>query len=192
MKRLCVSDYWVNAYKRDSGEAPNIVSPMLYKLLSKASIPCDVSVADVNQKTIKFLVTIRTDTTNEVLVPTDGMFFTNCTRYYPEEHPLDDMILLAAQNLVLQLFDCGEYLPMYIQRTTVYPVGACLVNDEPYVYVNVVFDHTLLDETNFHLKDCELVSIEDIVTNSILEDTLLKSLAIVKGENKDVCDDHQG
>lgn len=192
MKRLCVSDYWVNAYKRDSGEAPNLVSPMLYKLLSKTSIPCDVSVADKDQKTIKFLVTIRTDTTNEVLVPVDGKFFTNCTQYYPEEHPLDDMILLAAQKLVLELFDCGDYLPMYIQRTTVYPVGACLVDNEPYVYVNVVFDHSLFEETNFNLKDCYTVSIGDITPTNTLELSLLKSLAIVKGENKDVHDDHQG
>ena len=192
MKRLCVSNYWVDAYKRD-GDPADLVSPMLYKLLSKVSIPCDVSEADVDQKTIKFLVTIRTDTTNEVLVPKDGLFFTNCTRYYPNEHPLDDIIMLAAQKLVLELFDCGEYLPTYIQRTTVYPVGACLFNDEPYVYVNVVFDHTLLNEENFKLKGCDLVSIKDIVTHSTLEESLLKSLAIVKGENKDVCDnDHQG
>lgn len=181
MKRLCVSDYWVNAYKRD-GDPSNIVSPMLYKLLGRVSIPCDVSVADEEQKTIKFLVTIRTDLTNEVLVPTDGLFFTNCTRYYPDEHPLDDMIMLAAQKLVLELFDCGEHLPTFIQRTTVYPVGACLFNDEPYVYVNVVFDHTLLKEDNFKLKGCELMSIDKIVTTSILEESLLNSLAIVKGD----------
>lgn len=183
MKRLCLSNYWVEAYKRDSGESPNLVSPLLYKLLRNTSFPCDVSVADKDQKTIKFLVTIRTDTTNEVLVPVDGKFFTNCTQYYPEEHPLDDMILLAAQKLVLELFDCGEYLPMYIQRTTVYPVGACLVDDEPYVYVNVVFDHCLFEETNFNLKDCYTISISDITPTNTLELSLLKSLAIVKGEN---------
>lgn len=194
MKRLCVSNYWVEAYKRD-GDSPSLVSPLLYKLLGRVSAPCDISVPDVAevQKTIKFLVTIRTDTTNEVLVPENGIFFTNCTSYYPDEHPLDDMILLSAQKLVLQLFDCGEYLPEYIQRTTVYPVGACLIDDEPYVYVNVVFDHSLFEETNFHLKGCEVVSIESIIPNSTLEESLLNSLAIVKGESKDVCDnDHQG
>lgn len=182
MKRLCVSNYWVEAFTRDCGDSKSLTS-LCYNFLKRVSFPCDVSVADVDQKTIKFLVTIRTDTTNEVLVPTDGMFFTNCTRYYPEEHPLDDMILLAAQNLVLQLFDCGELLPMFIQRTTVYPVGACIVNDEPYVYVNVVIDHTLFDEASFNLKDCYAVPIESIRTNSTLEDTLLNSLAIVKGGN---------
>lgn len=193
MKRLCLSKYWFDSYK-DVGGNISSVNPQFYKFLNMVSESCDVSVSDesYNKKTIKFLVTIRTDLTNEVLVPTDGMFFTNCTKYYPTEHPLDDMIMLSAQSLVLQLFDCGEYLPMFIQRTTVYPVGACIINEEPYVYVNVVFDHTLLEEVNFNLKDCELVKIESIVPNSTLEESLLNSLAIVKGENKDVHDDYQG
>lgn len=182
MKRLCVKDYTLSSYKREIGETDS-VSPLFYKFLSQVSEPCEVAFPDEDQKTIKFLVTIRTDLTNEVLVPKNGMFFTNCTRYYPNEHPLDDMVMLAAQKLVLELFDCGELLPMYIQRTTVYPVGACIVNNEPYVYINVVIDHTLLGDAGFALRDCDVVKIESIVTNSTLEETLLSSLAIVKGGN---------
>lgn len=192
MKRLCMSKYWFDSYK-DVGGNTSSVTPQFYRFLKLVSEPCDLSVADYDsKKTIKFLVTIRTDLTNEVLVPTDGKFFTNCTAYYPDEHPLDDMVLLSAQNLVLKLFDCGELLPMFIQRTTVYPVGACIVNDEPYVYVNVVIDHTLLDEPQFNLKDCEVVSIKDLVTEGTLEESLLTSLAIVKGESENVHNDNQG
>ena len=180
MKRLCVSNYMVETYKDSIGNTDS-VTPSLYKFLSLVSKPCDVSVADEDQKTIKFLVTIRTALTNEVLVPENGLFFTNCTRYYPNEHPLDDMVMLSAQKLVLDLFDCGDYLPLFIQRTTVYPIGACIQNDEPYVYVNVVIDHTLFDEECFKLKDCSVVKIEDLTVNSTLEECLLNSLAIVKG-----------
>lgn len=182
MKRLCVSNHHVKAYQTDM-ENPESVTPLCYKFLNHVSEPCDLSVPDEECKTIKFLVTIRTDLTNEVVVPKDGMFFTNCTQYYPEEHPLDDMVILAAQKLVLDLFDCGELLPMFIQRTTLYPVGACIINDEPYVYVNVVIDHTLFEEASFNLKDCSVVKIADISPNSTLEDVLLNSLAIVKGGN---------
>ena len=181
MKRLCMSKYWFDSYK-DVGGDHSSVTPQLYRFLNMVSESCDVSVADEDsRKTIKFLVTIRTDLTNEVLVPENGLFFTNCTRYYPDEHPLDDMVMLSAQKLVLDLFDCGDYLPMFIQRTTVYPIGACIQNDEPYVYVNVVIDHTLFDEECFNIKDCSVVKIEDLVTNSTLEERLLNSLALVKG-----------
>lgn len=183
MKRLCMSKYWLDSYKRDMKDSESVTT-QFYKFLKMISEPCDVSLADGDdRKTIKFLVTIRTDTTNEVIVPKDGLFFTNCTRYYPDEHPLDDMVMLAAQKLVLDLFDCGELLPMLIQRTTLYPVGACIVNEEPYVYVNVVIDHTLFDEAGFNLKDCEVAPIESIRTYSTLGETMLNSLAIVKGGN---------
>lgn len=183
MKRLCMSKYWLDSYKRDMEDSESVTT-QFYRFLKMISESCDVSLSDGDdRKTIKFLVTIRTDKTNEVLVPKDGMFFTNCTRYYPDEHPLDDMVMLAAQKLVLELFDCGELLPMYIMRTTLYPVGAFILNDEPYVYVNVVIDHTLLDEASFNLKDCSVVKLEDISPNSTMEDVLLNSLAIVKGGN---------
>ena len=184
MKRLCLSKYWFDSYK-DVGDDVSSVTTQFYKFLKMVSESCDVSVSDEydNKKTIKFHVTIRTDKTNEVLVPKDGLFFTNCTQYYPTEHPLDDMVMLAAQKLVLELFDCGDLLPMHIIRTTLYPVGGFILNDEPYVYVNVVIDHTLLDEASFNLKDCSVVNIADIPRNSTMEDVLLNSLAIVKGGN---------
>lgn len=183
MKRLCISKYWFDSYK-DVNDNISSVTPQFYKFLENASESCDASVADTDSnKTIKFLVTMRTDTTNELIVPRHGMFYSDCTSPYPEDHPIYDMVLLSAQKLVYNLFDCGEYLPQFIQRTTLYPVGACIVNDEPYVYVNVVIDHTLLKLENFKLRDCSVVKIQDVKTDHILDEVLLNSLAIVKGGN---------
>ena len=179
MKRLCASNQYIESYFNNL-ENTESVTHLFYSFLNHISIPRDVSVPDDDQKTIKFLVTIRTDYTNEVLVPEDGKFFTNCTQYYPNEHPLDDTIMLAAQKLVLDLFDCGEHLVEFIPRTTVYPVGACFVDSEPYVYVNVVIDHTLFDEEHFKLKNCRVSKIESIIPKNHLEYSLLSSLAIVR------------
>ena len=162
---------------------PASINAPLYVFLRPHSRPLIDSIFGASVPTIKFLVTIRTDLSNEVLVPDDGKFYTDCTSSYPNEHPLDDMVMLSAKSLVDKLFDCGDDIPSVIKRTTVYPLGACFRDDQVYVYVNVVIDHTLKTDPIFKTKGCHFDSIINITPTSSLEEELLKHLTIVKGEN---------
>ena len=51
------------------------------------------------------------------------------------------------------------------------------------MYVNVVVDHTLKNESFFNLKDCDYVNISDLTYTSDLEKELIDSLAIVYNLN---------
>ena len=175
---------------------PDSLSKFTYAFLSGHSRPVVSSLLGERFIPIRMLVSIRTDRTNELIVPENGMFFTNCTAEYPNEHPLDDTVLLAAKSLVDKLFDCGEDIVKVIPRTAPLPIGACYINDAFYVYVNVVIDHTLKDESFFKLKDCKYVNISDLTYTSDLEKELIDSLAVVYNLNPEEVntdgDDNQG
>lgn len=131
---------------------------------------------------VKMIVTIRTDLSNEVLVPDCGKFYTDCTASYPDAHPIDDVVMLAAKSLIDNLFDCGDDLFSVIPRTIAYPVGACVYNDEVYVYVTVVIDHTLKRENFFRVKGCHFEHIANLSPANTLEEELINKLVIVKGD----------
>lgn len=162
---------------------PDSVSAFSYNFLHIHSRPVVSSIFGERFIPIKTLVTIRTDRTNEVIVPKNGMFFTDCTSDYPDEHPLNDIALLAAKKLVDHCFDCGDDIVKVIPRTAPLPIGACYVNDTFYVYINVVIDHTLKNESFFKLKDCDYANISDLTYTSDLEKELIDSLAIVYNLN---------
>ena len=120
--KLVLDDY-VNAIAPVVGTDPATIHQNLYVFLRQHSRPLTDSIYGESVPPVKMLVTIRTDLSNEVLVPDDGKFYTNCTDCYPNEHPLDDTVMLAAKSLVDSLFDCGDNIPKVIQRNTVYPMG---------------------------------------------------------------------
>ena len=177
---------FVNAIAPAVGTDPTTINQNLYVLLRQHSRPLIDSIFGDSVPTVKMLVTIRTDLSNEVLVPDDGKFYTDCTSSYPNEHPLDDTVMLAAKSLVDRLFDCGENIPRVIQRTTVYPLGACLRDDQVIVYSNVVIDHTLKNDPIFKTKGCHFEPITSITPTSPLEEELLKHLILVKGGSENV------
>ncbi len=183
MYKLIVDDF--EKLIEEIGEDSNKMSPQSYPILKRHCRPCIDSTFGGNMRPVRMLVSIRTDRTNEVIVPTDGKFYTDCTSAYPREHPLDDMILLAAQSLFNKVFDEGmTQNTNAILRTTVYPVGACVIDEQVYVYTHVVIDHTLKSEEYFHLTDSRFESIIDLKPTSALEEELIKKLIIVKGENE--------
>ena len=180
--REVVNDY-VNVISNTAGVKPETMHPAFYSILRQHSRPLISSIFGDSVPPVRMLVTIRTDLSNEVLVPDDGKFFTDYTDEYFDEHPLDDTVMLAGKSLVDKLFDCGDNLPLVIRRTTVYPIGACVRDDKVYVYVNVVIDHTLKNDPIFKTKDCHFEKIATVIPTSPLEEELLSKLVIVKGEN---------
>ena len=180
MYKLIVDDF--EKLIEEMGEYSNKVSQHFYPVLDRHSRPCDDSIFGDNRRTVRMLVTIRTDRTDEVLVPTDGKFYTECTQSYPNEHPLYDTVLLAAKSLVDSMFDCGDDIQKVIVRTSLYLVGVCVVNEQVYVYVNVIIDHTLKDEEFFVLKDCTFESIKKLIPCSPLEEDMISKLILVKGD----------
>ena len=183
--RQAVEDY-IKVIAPNVGVDPTTISPALYAVLRHHSRPLITDIYGDSVPTVMMLVTIRTDHSNEVLVPDGGNFFTDCTDSYPNEHPLDDTVMLAAKSLVDRLFDCGERISEVIMRTTVYPLGACVRDDQVYVYSNVVIDHTLKTEEIFKTKGCHFKPITSITPTSPLEEELLKHLTLVKGGDTDV------
>lgn len=183
--KMVVDDY-VKVIAPTVGSNPTTINQTLYVLLRQHSRPLIDSIFGDSVPPVKMLVTIRTDLSNEVLVPDDGKFYTNCTSSYPNEHPLDDTVMLAAKSLVDQLFDCGDNIPLVIRRTTVYPLGACVHNDQVYVYVNVVIDHALKNDRIFKTKGCHFEKIVDLTPTSPLEEEMLNHLILVKGESENV------
>ena len=188
MYRLVVDSSPLNDYKVAIAPAgnsnPNAVTQSLYLFLRQHGRPLDDTIFSERVSDIKMLVTIRTDLTNEVLVPDDGKFYTDCTASYPSRHNLDDTVMLSAKSLVDKLFDCGDNIPLVIRRTTVYPTGACINDNQVYVYVMVVIDHTLKADEIFNIKGCHFENISDLSADSQLETELLKRLTIVKGDSK--------
>lgn len=178
-----VLDDYVNVIAPFGNIPPSYINQSLYFLLRHHSRPLIDSIFGESVPAIRFLVTIRTDRSNEVLVPDDGKFYTDCTAHYPNEHPLDDTVMLSAKSLVDQLFDCGDDIVEVIKRTTVYPIGACIHEDTVYVYSNVVIDHTLKNDSIFKTKGCHFEPINRLCSTNSLETELLKHLTLVKGDS---------
>lgn len=177
--------------------SPENLSGMLYRFLQSFSRPIVSSIFGEQFIPIKMLVSIRTDRTNELIVPDNGKFYTDCTSEYPNEHPLDDTVLLATKSMVDKYFDCGEDLIKVIPCTVPLPIGACLRNDIIYVYITLVVDHKLKSEEYFKLKGCHYVNISDLTPSNDLESELIDSLAIVcnmqsEEVESNVSDDNQG
>ena len=175
-----VNDY-VNTIAPEVGINPKSVDPYLYIFLRNHSKPVSSETVGDNVLPVRMFVSVRTDLTNEVLVNEAGSFSIDCTSSYPSQHPIDDTVLLAGKQAVDFTFDCGEHLLEVIQRTTIYPLGACVIEGEVYVYINVVIDHTLKDNPHFKTKGCEFKSIQSLSTKHPVEKAMLKKLAIVKG-----------
>ena len=195
MHNLFIDEGVLNDYKtvicEEAGLSPSKVEPSFYSyILRHCSKSLPVPVSGETFKPIRFLVSIRTNHTNELIVPRDGKFYTDCTSDYPDEHPLDDMSILAMKKLVDERFDCGEHTPEIISHTMPHVVGALIHNDIPYVYADVVIDSKLKDNEHFKLRDCEFVPIQSIKPNDGLEESLLNSLAITKGGHENAHDDH--
>lgn len=168
------------------GVDPSTFNAPLYEHLRSFSRPLIDSIFGDSVPTVRMLVTIRTDLSNEVLVPDNGKFYTDCTASYTDEHPIDDTVILSAKSLVDRLFDCGDDTPQVIRRTIVYPVGASIIDDQVYVYVTVVIDHNLKSDKIFKIKDCHFEKISSIVPTNKLESKILDKLVIVKGGSYNV------
>ena len=155
------------------------LSGFFSKFLLAMSMTVETPVSEEQFIPIQMLVSIRTDRTNELIVPDDGKFYIECPTEYYTEHPLDDLVLLVAKRAVDEYFDCGEDLLKVIPRTVPYPVGACLRDDVIYVYVNLLVDHTLKSEEFFKLKGCHYEDFSSVTPANDLESELIGSLAIV-------------
>ena len=185
LDRAVMNDY-VKVIAPSVNSNPDTFNATLYTLLRQHSRPLELSIYGDSIIPVRMLVTIRTDLSNEVLVPTNGLFYSDCTLPYPSKHPVDDVVMLSAKTLVDRLFDCGDNTPLVIRRTIVYPIGACIYRDEVYVYVNVVIDHTLKNDQIFKTKGCHFEEILYLTPNNSLEGEMLKRLTIVKGDNNHV------
>lgn len=195
MYNLFIDEGILNDYKEvicnEVGLSPSKVESSFYsRILRHCSKSLRVPVSDKAIKPIRFLVSIRTNITNELIVPQNGKFYTDYTAEYPDEHPLDDMTILAAKKIVDELFDCEEHITEIVPYTMPYVVGAMIWDDIPYVYANVVLDSKLKDNEHFKLRDCEFIPIQSIKPNDGLEESLLNSLIITRGESKNVHHDH--
>lgn len=179
-----IASVYTNAVAPSIGANPDKLHAPFYPFLRKYSRTLEDSIFGDSVLPVKMLVTIRTDRSNEVLVPDDGKFYTDCTSSYPNEHPLDDTVILAGKTIVDKLFDCGENLAEVIRRTTIYPVGGCILDDQAYVYTHVVIDHTLKNSEIFNVKGCHFEHITSLSATNHLEEELLKSLILVKGESE--------
>ena len=166
-------------------QSPQSLKSYFYQILRQNSIPVSTDISCEGFRPVKMLVTIRTDRSNEVLVPNKGQFYTDCTASYPNKHPIDDMVMLSAKRLVDELFNCGDDIVAVIQRTTVYPIGACVFDNKVYVYINVVIDHTLKNESFFKTKGCHFEPIQSLSPETDLGKELIKHLTIVKGDSAD-------
>ena len=190
IKEEVLNDYKNNFCEKAGINPSNIVTTFYSHFLREFSESHRVPVSDDTFKPVRFLVSIRTDYTNELIVPKNGKFYTDCSSSYPNEHPLDDMAILASKKLVEELFDCGEHITEIIPHTLPHVMGATLHEDIPYVYIHVVIDSKLKDNEHFKLKDCDYVPIHSIKPCDGLEKTLVSSLIIVKGGNENVHNDH--
>lgn len=179
-------DVYVSTIAPTLGVSPDSINQSLYVLLRHHSKPVNDSMLGDSDVPVIMLVTVRTDLSNEVLVPDNGKFYTDCTSSYPNEHPLDDTVILVAKSLVDKLFDCGDNTPLVIRRTSVYPLGAFVYDDQVYVYVNVVIDHALKTDRIFKTKGCHFEKIEDQSPESALEIELLKHLILCERRNSNV------
>lgn len=180
MYKLVVDDY--EKLIEDIQCCSDKLSQHSYPVLRQHSRPCIDSIFGYNRRTVRILVSVRTDLTDEILVTTKGEFYTDCTRSYPEEHTLDDMVLLSGKIMLDKVIYLGDNIQDIILRTSIYPVGACVLNEQVYVYANIVIDHTLKDEEFFVTKDSHFTRIVDLVPLSPLEEDMVSKLVLVKGE----------
>lgn len=183
MYRLIYDREYFDGYRsilKEFGVSEECFSATSYRAFSPFCRPIVSSIHGGNLLPVKILVSIRTDRTNELIVPDDGKFYTDCTTEYPSQHPLDDACLLAMKSMVDKYFDCGgEDLLKVIPHTVPIIVGACCVSEVFYVYATLVVDHTLKDTEYFKLKGCHYEKIEDITPADDMESCLLQSLPVV-------------
>lgn len=167
----------VENLKKNIGDYYDKLSQMSYTILRNNSVRGFAE----NLTPVKIMVSIRTDLTNEILVDDLSVkFYSDCTPVTSEEHGLDDLIILACKNKVLESLSIPEQdLHKFIVRTSLYPVGACVQDDEPIVYANVIIDHLLQKEPFFALNRCKFVPIESINPQTFFEEEMKKSLIIV-------------
>ena len=171
-----------NFYKESP---PNRLSTFFYAFLRVFEKPVESPISGEEYIPIKMLVTIRTDRTNEVIVPDDGKFYTDCTSEYPDIHPLDDRALLAAKSMVLKYFVDSDFTKV-IPGTVPLPVGACYRDGVIYVYVTLIVDHKMKSWDCFKLKDCHYEKISDLIVTDDLEAELVGSLVPVNMQSEEV------
>lgn len=196
MYRLIYDREYLDGYHKilkEFGVDEEHFSATSYRAFSPLCRPIVSSIHGGDLLPVRILVSIRTDRTNELIVPDDGKFYTDCTTEYPSQHPLDDACLLAMKSMVDKYFDCGEDLHKVIPHTAPLIVGACCVSDVFYVYATLVVDCTLKGAPHFKLKGCHYEKIADITPADDMESRLLQSLPVVnmqKEVNTDVSDHH--
>ena len=182
MYRLIYDREYLSGYHeilKEFGVSEEHFSATSYRAFSPLCRPVVSSIHGGDLLPVRILVSIRTDRTNELIVPDDGKFYTDCTTEYPSQHPLDDACILAMKSMVDKYIDLGGVVSSVIPRTVPLIVGACCVSDVFYVYATVVVDHTLKSEPFFKLKGCHYEKIADITPADDMESRLLQSLPIV-------------
>ena len=201
MYQLCIDKEVVKDYitiintvtgpVRDKDVRPDSLNDILYLLIRQhgKSVHIDSPEIGVKHLPINMLVSVRTDLSNEIMIY-NHKFYCDCTASYPNHHPIDDTVMLAGKMLVDKSFDCGDNLVEVIKRTSIYPVGACLIDGKVYVYVMVVIDHKLKDDPIFKIKDSYFEKIPYVkaifpTLNSVSKE-LKESLVIVKGDKSNV------
>lgn len=199
MYQLCIDRDQVDTYisqireitrdKNGKSLRPDSLNDYLYHLLRHhgKSVRADSPEIGKRHLPVNMLVSIRTDLSNEILIY-DHQFYCDCTTSYPNHHPIDDTVMLAGKKLVDKAFDCGDNIVEVIKRTSIYPVGACVINNKVYVYVMVVIDHTLKDDPIFKIKDSYFEKIHSVKAlfppfHAVAQE-LKDSLVIVKKGDK--------
>lgn len=93
---------------------------------------------------IKFLVSLRTDRTNEILVM-QGHHYQSYIPLFPEkEVPFDDGVLLSSKELMQSVYYSHSISEVAI-HTEPLPLGAIIYDNVPYVYIQLVLDHNYKD-----------------------------------------------
>ena len=126
---------------------------------------------------INFLVSLRTDRTNEILVM-NGHHYQSYIPLFPEkEVPFDDGVLLSGKEFMQSAYyyHVVSDVAMHIEPL---PIGAVIYDKLPYVYTQLVLDHNYRD---FSLKCGNFVPMTSICCvsgsfESILPLILTKSI----------------
>lgn len=140
---------------------------------------------------IHFLVSVRTDYSNEV-VCNDSTFYFDCEVSINEAlAPFEDLLYLSCKEAVHKVFGCKDTLPQIIRRSDVSAVGACIIDSVPYMFSTVVLDHKLKSESYFNLLEgMSLKPIQSLSAQNKLEEALIPHLIIINRGGESNVDDN--
>lgn len=184
MYKLVVKDF-ENLKRRCNDSTTDKFSPRNYYILREHTD--EISLNDrrfEGLKFVRFITTLRTDLSNEVIVDSDNKFY-GITEVEALSNglDLDNYVLLNAKNYLESIMESN--VVNIVLNTTVIPLGVRIYNDEVYVYSVIVIKKEATESEYFNLVEgCSLKKIEELNVEG-LEHNLKDRLIIVGGKNNE-------